>query len=110
MEWFLLEILFVCDVSDPSCGVCNVCRAKKRSRRRSRAKARAKELDRMRKKAHKKKKLVRRVYGKWCYLCREKIGDTIDHVIPLSKGGTNDIENLRPACYDCNWQKGDKIY
>lgn len=74
------------------------------------AKDRAKQNDRMRKKAHKKKKQVRKLYGKLCYICRDKMADTIDHVVPLSKGGTNDLGNLRPACYDCNWQKGDKIY
>ncbi len=33
----------------------------------------------------------------------------IDHVIPFSKGGTNDIENLVFACTRCNSQKGDKL-
>ena len=50
---------------------------------------------------------MKKIYGKRCYLCGE-IADTIDHVIPISRGGTNDIENLRPACYDCNMRKGSK--
>jgi 5-methylcytosine-specific restriction endonuclease McrA len=100
----------VCDVSHPSCGICDVCRSKSRSGRRSRAKARQKANDRLRKKAHKKKKQIIKLYGKWCYICHDKIGNTIDHVIPISKGGTNDISNLRPACYQCNYEKGDKIY
>ena len=33
---------------------------------------------------------------------------TIDHIIPKSKNGTNNIENLRPMCRDCNMQKADK--
>lgn len=72
--------------------------------------SKSKPTDKMRKRAHKKKKLIREVYGKKCYICKKATADTIDHVIPLSKGGTNDIENLRPACYQCNWQKGDQIY
>ncbi len=34
---------------------------------------------------------------------------TMDHVIPKSKGGTNAKENLKPACPDCNCEKGDTI-
>lgn len=32
----------------------------------------------------------------------------IDHVFPLARGGTNDIENLTVACAACNMSKGDK--
>ena len=34
---------------------------------------------------------------------------TIDHILPKSKGGTNDIENLQPMCNACNAKKADKI-
>ena len=34
---------------------------------------------------------------------------TIDHVIPLSEGGKNIDENLRPAHANCNVKKGSKI-
>lgn len=33
----------------------------------------------------------------------------IDHIIPKSQGGTNDITNLRTLCGDCNRGKSDKI-
>lgn len=32
----------------------------------------------------------------------------IDHVTPVSKGGTYDLENLVPSCSTCNFKKGDK--
>ncbi len=27
---------------------------------------------------------------------------TMEHIVPFSKGGTNDPKNLIPACYQCN--------
>lgn len=44
-------------------------------------------------------------YGHRCYLCGGSY-DTIDHVIPVSAGGTNWPANLRPACRSCNSRKG----
>lgn len=34
---------------------------------------------------------------------------TVDHVIPISKGGANSIDNLALACFHCNRQKSDKV-
>lgn len=43
-----------------------------------------------------------------CHLCGFDGSDSVDHVIPVSKGGTDDIENLRPAHLDCNRKKYNK--
>ena len=51
---------------------------------------------------------VVRKYGRVCYLCNISIADTVDHVIPKSKGGDNSINNLRPACQKCNNEKSNK--
>lgn len=61
-----------------------------------------------------RRELVRVTWGEDCYLCDatpEELTDvmTIDHVIPQSKGGSNDIENLRMACSHCNRWKGDRL-
>ena len=34
---------------------------------------------------------------------------TIDHIIPLSKGGTNDLSNLQACCSFCNKAKDDSL-
>lgn len=45
-----------------------------------------------------------------CYYCGKLcIEDkTIDHKHPVSRGGTNDIDNLVVACRSCNCSKNDK--
>jgi 5-methylcytosine-specific restriction endonuclease McrA len=35
-------------------------------------------------------------------------GCTLDHITPLSRGGTNDIENLVLCCSRCNYKKDKK--
>lgn len=39
----------------------------------------------------------------------KEINMTIDHVLPKSKGGTNEIQNLQTMCYTCNERKSDKL-
>lgn len=36
-------------------------------------------------------------------------GHAVDHVFPLARGGTNDLDNLTMACRACNSSKADKI-
>lgn len=48
-----------------------------------------------------------------CYYCGKKLDAnnlTRDHLIPFSKGGTNFIENVVPACVDCNRLKHNRDY
>jgi hypothetical protein len=33
---------------------------------------------------------------------------TIDHIVPISEGGTGALENLALACFHCNRKKSDK--
>jgi 5-methylcytosine-specific restriction endonuclease McrA len=47
-----------------------------------------------------------------CKSCRKNCNEvklTIDHIIPLSKGGSNDISNLQTLCLFCNQSKYQKI-
>lgn len=53
-----------------------------------------------------------RKYGPVCHLCSnpfsQKPGEemTIDHVIPLARGGTDHVNNLRLAHKKCNNKRG----
>lgn len=47
-------------------------------------------------------------HGSSCYLCNKNSATDIEHLIPLSRGGTNHVDNLRPACRSCNSKKGTK--
>lgn len=47
-------------------------------------------------------------YGHLCLRCGEHKPLTVDHVIPISKGGSNDISNLQPLCRSCNARKSVK--
>ena len=45
-----------------------------------------------------------------CALCGKHISlenMTIDHIVPVSKGGTNEMSNLQPTCLVCNRIKQD---
>lgn len=50
-------------------------------------------------------------YSNRCYLCKESLVNKIVHIehrIPISRGGTNWIANIAPACSKCNLKKGNK--
>jgi hypothetical protein len=44
----------------------------------------------------------------YCGVTAEDSEMHVDHVTPVSKGGTNDLHNLATACVDCNLGKGDR--
>ena len=67
---------------------------------------------------------VLKLYGSVCHICKEEIdllakrstgapgwerGLHIDHVMPLSKGGPDMLDNVRPAHGLCNLQKNDSV-
>ncbi len=44
-----------------------------------------------------------------CAYCGCGEAETVDHIIPRAKGGTNRRENRVPACGPCNAAKGSRI-
>lgn len=44
-----------------------------------------------------------------CVYCGSTENIEIDHIVPLSRGGTHTPENLAPACRPCNRSKGAKL-
>ena len=53
-----------------------------------------------------------------CWWCKRWISNalpighphkaTADHLIPIAEGGPDTIENLVPACWECNCKRGKK--
>jgi len=51
-------------------------------------------------------------YGYTCPCCGASEPDsplTIDHITPLSRGGSDIIENIQPLCLPCNMKKHTKV-
>jgi 5-methylcytosine-specific restriction protein A len=46
--------------------------------------------------------------GKSCARCLSKNKLEVDHIVPLSKGGDNSINNLQILCSSCNKKKGNR--
>jgi 5-methylcytosine-specific restriction endonuclease McrA len=54
---------------------------------------------------------LKQKYNHTCLSCGKVEPDIkleLDHIVPLSKHGTNDISNIQPLCKSCNSSKGTK--
>lgn len=85
---------------------------------------RSENLDRLRVSNHKRRALMagdsfsyvewgelKQQYEHTCLCCHRKEPDiqlSPDHVIPLSRGGANNIANIQPLCRSCNLRKFTK--
>jgi 5-methylcytosine-specific restriction protein A len=51
---------------------------------------------------------LRRINQGVCYYCKREVGReqlSMDHVVPLSRGGKSKKGNIVPACKECNSNK-----
>lgn len=44
-----------------------------------------------------------------CHYCHEVRPLTMDHIVPISKGGSHTASNIVPACQPCNSRKRDRL-
>lgn len=44
-----------------------------------------------------------------CVYCQVAPATTKDHIVPVSRGGSNGIQNIAPACRACNSSKGNRL-
>ena len=49
------------------------------------------------------------IYGHRCAFCGTEEFLTVDHIVPLSRGGSNWQWNIRPLCELCNAAKGSQL-
>jgi 5-methylcytosine-specific restriction endonuclease McrA len=62
-------------------------------------------------KRRRKRSLIRR-HGSKCVGCGQSFPRsalTLDHIVPLSKGGVDALTNLQLMCEPCNQAKGAKV-
>jgi hypothetical protein len=61
---------------------------------------------------NKEKSIVWTKTGGKCFYCQRELNPfedfTVDHVIPISKGGQEVINNYVPSCRSCNSKKGNR--
>lgn len=51
---------------------------------------------------------IKAAYRHRCAYCHHRRPLTIDHVVPLARGGSHTASNVVPACQSCNSRKGDR--
>jgi 5-methylcytosine-specific restriction endonuclease McrA len=52
---------------------------------------------------------LKRILAKPCINCQSKENITLDHIIPVSLGGTHSVGNIQPLCMPCNSSKGGRV-
>jgi len=56
------------------------------------------------------KRDIKKLLSNKCVFCGKSGNITIDHVIPLARGGRHSVGNLMALCWSCNASKQDKTF
>lgn len=48
------------------------------------------------------------ITGSVCLCCQKKKKMTQDHILPLTRGGAHELDNIQPLCVSCNSRKSTK--
>jgi len=51
---------------------------------------------------------LKATYQNRCAMCLEEKKLTADHIVPISLGGSDSIDNIQPLCSSCNASKGNR--
>lgn len=54
-------------------------------------------------------KELKRLYNSPCAKCQSTDDITMDHIVPIARGGRHSVGNLQPLCGSCNSSKRDKL-
>lgn len=82
-------------------------------RRECKARRRAREYNAIGSHTSEEWELLKKLYDYTCLKCfrsEPNIKLTADHKIPLSKGGSDNIDNIQPLCGRCNSSKATKVW
>lgn len=52
---------------------------------------------------------LKALYASACAFCSSKDDITMDHIIPISRGGNHSIGNIQPLCRKCNSRKKARL-
>lgn len=55
------------------------------------------------------KKEILKIISSPCVACGSYDKITMDHIVPLSRGGKHSIGNLQPLCFSCNASKNNRV-
>lgn len=58
---------------------------------------------------HKKRLLAKDARCHWCKKPLDRYSASLEHVIPIARGGSNHKDNLKLACRPCNTAHADKV-